>query len=160
MTWKHDGVFGKGLQLLDARNKRFAMLRSADIFPGTSTSVHILGGKDAPRMWVEEVLASSLAVLVWKRRIGRIGGLGMMDAKRMTRELVASIAGFPGATSRFLEGKTRRKTEGETKIKTRVVKEDKTGRVIGKESSAENEEREVEEETGVGPGGGVTEGEE
>lgn len=116
MTWKHDGVFGKGLQLLDARNKRFAKLRSAELVPGTSTSVRILGGKDAPRMWLEEVLASSLAVLEWKRRIGRIGGLGVMDAKRMTRELVTSIAGFPGATSRFLEGKTRRKTEGETGI--------------------------------------------
>lgn len=157
MTWNHDHAFGKGLQLLDARNRRFAKLESTEVVPGTVTSVHILAGKDAPRMWVEEILASSLAVLEWKRKIGRIGGLGPMDVTRMTKRLVASIAGFPGATSRFLEGKTRRKTERETGIQTRVVKEDKTGRVLGTEPSVEKEERKVEEESGRETGGGVTE---
>lgn len=38
--------------------------------------------------------------------------------------------------------------------------EDKTSGVRGKELSAETEEREVEEETGIETGGGVTEGEE
>lgn len=114
LTWQHDGVFGKGLQLLDAERGRVARLSNAELVPGKSTTLQIIGGEDITRAWLEELLISSLAVLEWKRRIGRVGGLSTMDVKRVTRKLVAAVARFSEPTRQIWEGKRQRKTTGET----------------------------------------------
>lgn len=156
LTWQHDGVFGKGLQLLDTEKKKVTTFSNAELVPGKITKVQIIGGEDITRAWLEEILISSLAVLEWKRRIGFIGGLSMIDAKRMTRRVVAAVAGLPEATRQILEGKNRMKTEGETGRELKVVTGYEAGRLTREESTNEREkmgnekeriEEEVEEET-------------
>lgn len=133
LTWQHEGVFGKGLQLLDTEKRRVTTFSNAELVPGRITKVQIIGGEDMTRAWLEEVLISSLAVLEWKRRIGFIGGLSMIDAKRMTRRVAAAVAALPETTRQILEGKNQRKTEGETGRELKVVTGYDTGRLTGEE---------------------------
>lgn len=114
LIWQHDGVFGNGLQLLDAEKRRVARLSNAELVPGDSTRLQIMGGEHMTREWMEEILISSLAVLEWKRRIGRVGGLSTVDAKRVKRKLVAAVARFSEPTRQIREWKRQWKTTGGT----------------------------------------------
>lgn len=108
LTWEHNGRIGKGLQLLDAEKRRVARFIDAELIPGNGLKVQIIAGESLPRVWLEEILMSAVAVLEWKRRVGRVGGLSMIDAKRMTRKLVSAVLGFPKAAGQFLKGAAAR----------------------------------------------------
>lgn len=126
LTWQHDGLFKQDLQLLTARKETVAVIRDAKLPRGNVMVIGIVAGDIAPQGIFEEILFSALAVLEWRRRVGCVGGLGMVDAKRMTRSLVAAVAGFPG---RLLKGKARKKKEGEAGRRTRAETGNETGRM-------------------------------
>ena len=128
LTWQHDGLFKQDLQLLTARKKTVAVIRDAKLPRGNVMVIGIVAGDIAPQGIFEEILFSALAVLEWRRRIGCVGGLGMVDAKRMTRSLVAAVAGFPG---QLLKGKTQKKKEGDAGRRTRAETGNETGRITG-----------------------------
>lgn len=158
LTWQHDGVFSKDLQLLTARKKRAAVIRDADLDSSKIMQLVIIAGELAPRAWLELVVCTSLAVLEWRRRIGCVGGLGITDAKRMTRKVASTVAGFPGTTRQFLVRKTRRKTEEETgESETATVGTGNETRRITRHGSGDEQEK-TGEETGEGARAGANAG--
>ncbi|MCJ1463115.1 hypothetical protein MMC07_001720 [Pseudocyphellaria aurata] len=110
LRWEREGRFGKGLQLLDAEKRSIARFMDAELVPGHGLKVQIMDGEAIERAWLEEILLSSIAVIEWKRRIGSVGGLSMIDAKRTTRKVMSAVAGFSKTAGQFLKMATGRKT--------------------------------------------------